>query len=265
VLHGDRLIVFNENQDDSYLAAFHKGTGEPQWRIKRDRGTSYATPFVWKNDKRIEVVTVGVGRVDSYDLDGKPLWNLRYSGKCPIPTPVSAHGWLYALCGHWDTAAFAVRPGASGDITPRDNAASAFVAWSDQPIMLYVCSPLVYGDYLYALGPRGELACRDAKTGKGVYNQKSLGKDAKAFTASPWAYDGKIFCLSHAGDTWVIEAGPNFKVLAKNSLGDICLATPAIAGESLIIRTDTTLYRIAEQASPKNPGMRPATPPATNQ
>ena len=68
------------------------------------------------------------------------------------------------------------------------------------------------------------------------------------FTSSPWAYNGRIFCLSENGDTYVIQAGPEFKVLRKNSLGEMCMATPAIADSSLILRTYSQLYRIGAKS-----------------
>ena len=101
---------------------------------------------------------------------------------------------------------------------------------------------LVHGDYLYALNDRGFFNCNDAKTGKEVYGRQRL--EASGFTASPWAYNGKVFALSEDGDTYVIEAGPEFKLLAKNSLDEMCLATPAVYRSSLIVRTASKLYRV---------------------
>ena len=105
----------------------------------------------------------------------------------------------------------------------------------------------MYGDYYYTLFDRGFLACHDARTGKQIYGRQRLSSDTSGFTASPWAYNGKIFALSEDGDTFVIQAGPEFKVLGKNSLDEMALATPAIARGSVIIRTQSKLYRIAKR------------------
>jgi hypothetical protein len=110
-------------------------------------------------------------------------------------------------------------------------------------------SALVYGDYLYHLHSLGLLQCNDARTGKPVYGRQRIAVDAGTFTASPWAYKGKIFALSEDGDTYVIQAGPKFKVLRKNSLGAMALATPAVVRGSVIIRTVSSLWRIAETVS----------------
>ena len=90
----------------------------------------------------------------------------------------------------------------------------------------------------------GLLACYNAKTGEEVYGKRRIGPGARAFTSSPWAYDGKVFCLSEDGDTFVIRAGPEFELLGKNSLGELCMATPAIVGDGLIIRTESHVFRI---------------------
>jgi outer membrane protein assembly factor BamB len=108
----------------------------------------------------------------------------------------------------------------------------------------YNPSPLLYDGRLYVLYDLGLLSCYDAQTGKEIYTKNRIAPKARAFTSSPWAYQGKVFCLSEDGDTFVIQAGPQFKLLGTNSIGELCLATPAIVGKSLILRTDTQLLRI---------------------
>ena len=106
----------------------------------------------------------------------------------------------------------------------------------------------MHGDYYYSLLDRGLLICHDAKTGKEVYSRQRITDEAASFSASPWAYNGRIFALSEEGDTYVIQAGPEFKRLGKNSLDELTLATPAIANGSLIVRTASKLYRITTTA-----------------
>ena len=93
----------------------------------------------------------------------------------------------------------------------------------------------------------GMLSCYDARAGKEIYKRQRLG--GNAFTSSPWAYNGKIFCLSEDGDTFVVQAGPKFAVLGKNSLEEMCMATPAIAQGSLLVRTLSKMYRIEGKAA----------------
>ena len=100
---------------------------------------------------------------------------------------------------------------------------------------------------LHTLLDRGFLLCHDARTGKEIYGRKRLSAEASGFTASPWAYNGKVFVMSEDGDTFVVQAGPEYKVLGKNSLNDMSMATPAIVRGSLILRTQQALYRIARK------------------
>ena len=109
-----------------------------------------------------------------------------------------------------------------------------------------VPTPITYRGHLYVLHDRGTLSCYEARTGRIVYEKQQLAADARAFTASPWANDGKLFFLSEDGDTFVVPAGPQFEVLARNPLHEMCMATPATLRGSLVIRTLNKLYRIAE-------------------
>jgi hypothetical protein len=168
-----------------------------------------------------------------------------------VPTPFARHGLLYAGSGYVldrTRPLYAVRPGGAGDLSPDPGAAGgAFVAWAQKQGGPYNPTPLAYGDYVYVLYDRGFLACYEARTGKEVYGRQRL--DAGEYTASPWAYGGKVFCLSEDGDTLVVQAGPEFKVLGRNSLGEMCLATPALARRSLLLRTQTKLYRLEQGAA----------------
>jgi outer membrane protein assembly factor BamB len=244
-LHDGRLYIVNDNEEQSSLACLDARTGEQVWQVARDEKSNWATPFVWKNEQRTEIVTAGSGRVRSYDLDGKLLWELRGMSINTIPSPFAAGGLLYVASGYvgdplWKPV-YAIRPGASGDITlPAKEDSSKWVAWCRRQAGPYHPTPLVYGDYLYVLYDLGLLACFDARTGEVVYPKQRL--PGRAFTASPWAYGGKVFCLSEDGDTFVIQAGRDFKVLGKNRLDEMSLATPALAGGSLFVRTQSKLY-----------------------
>jgi outer membrane protein assembly factor BamB len=193
-------------------------------------------------------VTPGSKRLRSYDLDGKLLWELAGMSTIDIPTPFAKHGLLYINSGYPADAlrpVYAIRPGAGGDLTLKAGETSnAYIAWSHPTLGSYNPSSLVYGDYYYTLHDRGFITCNDAKTGKEIYGRQRISADSTGFTASPWAYNGRIFALSEDGDTFVLQAGPEFKVLGKNTLGEMTLATPAIAGGSLVVRTAGRLYRI---------------------
>ncbi|HKW97627.1 MAG TPA: PQQ-binding-like beta-propeller repeat protein [Bryobacteraceae bacterium] len=248
VLYKDRIYIVNDNDEQSFLVALDKRTGKQIWRVERDEGSNWSTPYIWENEKRTEIVTSGTRKVRSYDLDGHLLWEMGGMSSIVIPTPFSQFGLLYLASGYVGDAVrpvFAVRPGAKGDISLKEGAESnEYIAWSLKQAGPYNPSPVVYGDYYYTLLDRGIFTCHDARTGREIYGKQRIDPEASAFTASPWAYNGKIFALSEDGDTFVIQAGPEFKVLGKNSLDEMSMATPAIARGSLIIRTAAKLYRI---------------------
>ena len=249
VLHDGRLYVVNDNDEQSYVAAFDAATGAELWRTDREEGSNWSTPFVWQNDVRTELVTTGREGVRSYGLDGELLWQLTGMSTLVIPTPFSDHGLLYINSGYVadeNRPVYAIRPGATGDITlPEGSNSNDYIVWSHPQLGSYNPSSLVYGDYHYTLLDRGIMMAYDARTGEELYQRKRITAGT-LFTASPWAYNGKIFVLSEDGDTFVVQAGAEFSVLGRNSLDEMTLSTPAVARDSLIIRTATKLYRISD-------------------
>ena len=255
VLYKDRIYVVNDNDTESFMVALNKKTGEQIWRVEREKGTNWATPYVWETGARTEIITPGTKKVTSYDLDGKTLWEFSGMSSIAIPTPFSKHGLVYIASGYVGDQlrpVYAIKPGATGDISLKaGETANNFIAWYQPQAGPYNPSPIVYGDYYYTLYDRGFFTCHDAKTGKMIYDKVRIDPGVNAFTSSPWAYNGKIFCLSEDGDTFVIQAGSEYKLVGKNSLDEMCMATPAIVRGSLIIRTATKLYRIAKGGASK--------------
>jgi outer membrane protein assembly factor BamB len=249
VLHQDRLFVVNDNDEKSFAVALDAKTGRQLWRVERDEKSNWATPYLWQNARRTELITPGTKKVRSYDLDGKLLWEFGGMSSIVIPTPFSKSGLLYISSGYVGDKVrpvFAIKPGASGDISLKPGETSnEFIAWHRPTAGPYNPSPLVYGEYLYVLFDFGFLSCHDARTGKEIYEKQRIRPEGNtSFTASPWAENGKIFALSEDGDTFVFQAGPDYKLLHKNSLDEMCMATPAMAGDRLLIRTLTKLYCI---------------------
>ena len=251
VLHEDRLYIVNDNEAQSFIAAFDKQTGDELWRVDRDEGSNWSTPFVWENNVRTEIVTAGTDKVRSYGLDGELLWELTGMTWITSPTPFAEHGLLYISSGFLSDAVrpvYAIRPGAIGDITLAEGSTrNEYIAWSNPKLGTYNTSAIVYGDFYYTLLDRGFFLCHDARTGQEVYSRKRIARRATAFTSSLWAYNDKIFALSEEGETFVIRAGPEYEVLGSSDLDEMTMATPAIADGSLIIRTASRLYRIAER------------------
>ena len=251
VVYEDKLIMLYDNEEESWIAALDKRTGEELWRTARDEVSTWATPYVWENELRTEIVTSGVNRIRSYDLDGQLLWEMdgRMSW-ASIATPFSSHGLVYVNSGYFrdeHRPAYAIRPGASGDITLAERERSnEFVAWYQPRAGNYNTSPLIYGDIYYSLLDRGFFEAYDAATGEQVYGRRRIRVGA-SFTSSPWAYNGKIFALSEQGDTYVIRAGREYEVIGVNSLDEMAMASPAIVGDRLLIRTSSKVYSIRKQ------------------
>ena len=250
-LHGGRLYVVNDNSTASFLVALDAATGDEVWRVERDEVENWATPLVWENDLRTEIVTAGLRRIRSYDLDGQLLWEVGGMTVNVVPTPFARDGLVYISSGYpggMPRPVYAIRPGASGDISlsPGENG-NDFIVWYQPMLGTYNTSALVYEGHYYTLLDRGFLLNHDAQTGREVYGRTRI-KPGSGFTASPWAYNDRIFLMGEDGDTFVIRAGSEFELLHTNSLNEMALATPAVVRGSLLLRTQTKLYRISNDS-----------------
>jgi outer membrane protein assembly factor BamB len=264
VLGDGRLFILCDNEEKSFLSALDARTGRELWRTPRSEKTGWSTPLIWKNKMRNEVVCVGSPYVRSYDpATGKQLWKLAgMSGQAKASPVASANllfvgtggGFEFGGFGGGEPGAgggfggtrpfFAIKAGASGDITPPKGGRSTdAVAWQLPKAGPSTATPLLYQGLLYVLEERGGiLACYDAATGKQVYKERLAG--ARGFTASPLASAGKVYCLDDAGTTYVVQAGRDFKLLAQNRVDETCWASPAVAGGAIFLRTIDHFYCI---------------------
>ena len=247
-LVGNLLVIVNDNEKQQFIAAFDKQTGKQVWRTNREIGpegrrSAWVTPFVWRHELRTEIVTVGPGIVVSYDLSGKELWRMSGMSGAPVPTPFAYNGLLYVDGGR-GALLVALRPGAAGDISLKDDQTSnEFVVWSQKRAGTYLPTPVAYEGAVYTLTETGILTRFDSRTGKQTYKTR-IDPRATAFTTSPWAYNGKLFCLSEEGQTFVIKTGEQFELLHVNELDEMAQASPALVGDRLLIRTQERLYSI---------------------
>jgi outer membrane protein assembly factor BamB len=256
VLYEDRLYIVNDNDDDSYLLALNARNGDELFRVAReDEKSNWATPYIWKNSQRTELITPGTVKNRSYDLEGRLLWEFSGMSTITIATPYAKDDLLYISSGYvLDKLkpVYAIRPGGSGDISlTEEQTSNDSIAWCRRDAGPYNPTTLLYGDTIYVLYDQGFFAALDAKTGEDVYKKQRI-PDGKAFTASPWAAGDKIFCLNEDGVTFVIAAGKNFEILHTNTLAedDMGMATPATVGDRLLLRTSARLYCIQKGAKP---------------
>jgi outer membrane protein assembly factor BamB len=246
-LYRDRIVLLCDDPKNPFLAAFNLSDGKELWRVSRkgDCEGSWGTPLIHAEGSRTQVVTNGWPFILSYDLEtGKELWRLRGGGDIPIPTPFVAGGLIVVSNAHGGKSPlFAIRPDARGDISLKEGSTSNdSVVWSVPNGGSYISTPVVYGDHIYLANHNGVLRCFDFKTGQKMYEER-LGQDASC-SASLVAADGKVYCPTEQGVVHVIKAGPRLEVLAKNEMGEPCLATPAISQGVLYIRTAGNLFAI---------------------
>ncbi len=258
-IDSERVYVQADNQDGSFLAALDERTGKELWKAARGVGnqglirSGWSTPFVWVTPMRSEIVAVGHGLAIGYGIDGKELWRLSGLSGQATPTPVAGEGLLYVGTGSQGESnrpMFAVRPGATGDISLAEGSESnEFVAWHNAQASAYTSSPLSYGGRIYVVNDNGILSVFDARTGERLYRAR-FGGGGFTFSSSPWAYRGQVFFLSEDGETFVARDGATYEEVGRNPLEEMTLASPAVAGDSLFIRTQTKLYRLREASTP---------------
>jgi outer membrane protein assembly factor BamB len=230
------VIVQCDIQKNSFLAAFDVATGAPVWRTAREEIPSWSTPTVFETTGRAELVTQATTFTRGYDpATGRELWRLSGNSEITIPTPVVGPGFVIVTNGYRGIQPiYAIKPGASGDISVKDNQPGPSIAWSTTRGGPYIPTPVIYGDLLYVLQVNGVLEAHNVRTGERVYQQRVGG--GGSFSASPVAADGKLYLTSEDGDVYVVKAGPTYELLATNHMGEVIMATPAISGGTIFLR-----------------------------
>ena len=226
------ILLVDQQQGRSFMAAFDVETGEPVWRIGRDVISSFSTPALFEGPDGVELVTNGAEWMHGYDPHtGVELWRLFGSSKNTTPTPVVSGDRVYITSGYRIKPIFALRQGGE-------------VAWSTESGGSYMTTPIVYRDYLYTCQNNGVLSCYRASSGERVYQKRVA---SGAFSASPIASDGKLYITSEDGDIYVVRAGPEYQLLQTNRMGEVTMATPAAAEGQLLIRTQHHLFSIRDE------------------
>lgn len=247
ILHEDKVIVQVDRHREPFLAAYSLKDGSELWRSKRDNLPSYSTPTLFEAPSGPEIVTNGTNFIRAYNpQDGKELWRLGPNSELVVGTPVTGHGMVFVTGGYPPVRPiYAIRPGGEGDLSlPEGTEKSEHIAWKTDRGGTYMPTPLVYGDYLYMTSNAGIVTCYNARTGEQIYRDRIAGRGGVAFTASPVAADGRIYWVSEEGDGYVGKAGPEYELLATNPLDEIVMASPAIAGDVLFIRSLQHVYAI---------------------
>jgi outer membrane protein assembly factor BamB len=248
-LHGDTLVITWDHEEQSFLVALDKRTGQQRWRVARAEDTSWATPIVVEATKGsgpfpTQVIVPGTNRLRGYDLaSGTLIWECAGLSSNIVATPVAANGFVYAGSSYETRNLLAIRlDGAKGDIT-----GTKHVIWSRRRGCPYVPSPLLYGDSLYTSQHyQGIISRLDVKTGDDQGGPFRLDAIDSLY-ASPVGAAGRVYITSRDGVTQVMSHGDATpKMLAVNRLDDAINASAALAGRELFLRGERWLYCIAE-------------------
>jgi outer membrane protein assembly factor BamB len=243
VLYRDRIFLYQDQNptasQTAFVAAFDKATGRTIWQTPRTETVGWGTPVVVDVGDRDELVVSGQRRVAAYDPDtGRELWTVRGMTFEVIPTPVVGHGLVFASSGRAGPT-FAIRPGGSGDVT------RTHVAWTTPKGSPFVPSGIVVGDLLYLVNDmQSILTVYEATSGTLVYQGRLGVAQREGFSASPVAVNGKVFITNDEGQTFVVQAGREFRLLHVNELGARTLASPALVDGTWYWRSDGQLVAI---------------------
>jgi len=238
IVYEDLLIISCDGNDVQFVVALDKLTGKVKWKKSREGYQAYSTPLVVSLPGGDQVISPGAFRAVAYEpRSGKELWQVRYGeGFSNVPRPVYGDGLVFICTGFQQPSMLAVRLDGKGDVT------NSKVEWKLDRGVPLTPSPLLVGNELYMVTDNGIATCVDAKTGKEYWRARVGGNHS----ASPIYADGRIYFLSEEGESVVIAPGQTLKHLTTNQLDGRTLASMAVSGGSIFIRSETHLYRISK-------------------
>jgi outer membrane protein assembly factor BamB len=239
VIAGDRVIVQNDRYQNSFLVAFDLASGKELWRTSRDELPAWSTPLVHRIGAQTTIVTISPRFIRGHETDtGRERWRVSDpQGEVKVTSPVQA-GELTIVTGGYPSA---------GRPILALRASDGSVRWRVERGSPYTTTPLVYQDILYVVTDNGIVSAYRVGDGARLY-QRRLSSSAGSFSASPVAADGRVYVASEDGQVFVVRAGESFELLAVNEMGEPCLATPAISGDMLVVRTKSYLYGFAPRS-----------------
>jgi outer membrane protein assembly factor BamB len=243
VLAGDKLVFSIDGTDKQAVVALDRKTGKVAWQTPRNinvpKAFSFSTPTLITVNGQEQLVSAGSGVVMALDpKTGKEIWRVRYAGGYSVvPKPVFGNGLVYLSSGYDSPVFYAIRPDGKGDVT------DTHVAWTAKKGVPRNASPLLVDDAVYMAADDGLVTCLDAKTGKERWSERA----GKAYSASPLYASGLVYLLDEDGVATVVKAGPSYEEVAKNKMGEKSLASYAVDGNALLLRTEKALYRIEKK------------------
>lgn len=256
LLFENMLFLHYDGMDDRFGVALDKNTGKEIWKVQRsnkidkadDQKKAFCTPIILDVDGKPLLLSIVAEALFAYDpYTGKELWHVGYNGFSNVPRPVWNDDHIFIATGFAKGKLLAIRKDVvkdgKGDVT------KSHVDWEFARQVPNRASPLLVDGLIYLISDSGVATCVEAKTGKQVW-QKRLGSD---YCSSPIYADGRIYFFDQDGKTTVLKPGREFETLAENQLDSGFMASPAVVGDSLIVRTEKDLYRIENAAGPGSP------------
>ena len=251
LIYGEHVILQADIHNGAFISAYNLETGKEAWRtVREDEIPTFSSPTLYRGITGDEIITNGT-QIRSYEAaTGKPLWFLGPNSEIPIGVPVVADDVIYVTAGYPPIRPiYAIRAGVRGNISLDDGQESSdAIVWSKQRGGTYIPSPIVYRGYFYTNANNGRLTCYDAKTGERIYRAR-IGGVGGSYAASPIAADNRLYFTSEDGETFVVQAGSKYKLLAQNTVDDVVLSTPAASDGVLIIRSLHHVFGIGEDDS----------------
>ena len=227
VLWKNTLILSLETDSESCAIGIDTATGQNRWRVERNVGINWVTPLVARRGASAELLLQSRSDITAYDPEtGRKKWTHRAGNLDTIPSPVASDGLIYVPAGQL----VAIRPGAADE--------EPAVLWQSAKLRAATASPLFYRGRLYTVNQVGVLTCGDPETGDVIWQERIKGP----FSASPVAGDDKLYLVNEEGTTTVISTESDDRILATNPLGETILASPAISGGVMFLRSDKHLF-----------------------
>lgn len=246
IIYQDKIILQLDTQKRDRLVAINLNSGETVWEVERDELPAWGTPTIYRGVDRTELITNASNFIRGNDPDtGRELWRLGGSSQITAPTPIFDQDLIVVASGRGpEKPIFVIKAGAQGDITlPMGATSSPNIAWSRRGRGPYMPTPIIVDGRLYVLQNQGILDCYDLRSGEEIYRSR-IPHGGSGFSGSPVASMGVIYLPSEDGDIFAVQAGPEFKLLSQNPVGENLMATPAISDGMMFIRGHHTLFAV---------------------
>lgn len=244
LLYKDKVIVFQDHQSKSggFVVALDKLTGKEVWKTGRRESVGWGSPIAVSVNGKDQIIVSSQSRACAYDpANGKEIWTCGGNLVEVIPTPVVGQGMIFCCSGRAGPT-LAIRPDGAGDVTRTSK-----LVWKTIKGSPFVPSPLLYGDYLYMVNDIvSVVSCFEARTGKLMWQKRCGQATQHGFSSSPIGVNNKVYFTNDDGETFVLAAGPEYKLLHVNRLNARTLASPALVDGRWYWRTESELLCIGK-------------------